>query len=147
MTSNIISNIIKSTCIQLTQTLIMNVVMNNLIPSLIRLFKYLNCFGLVKIFIYLLCTSVLLYIVFKLFKFLKKIISGSSSKSNKSSTLLFKKNKDSNEISSFESKSDDFNLEPKKIIHKSSSSSKIKNNFKDKKIKNLINCEPLLSSF
>ena len=151
MTSNIISNLIKSSCIQMTQSLIMSVIMNNLLPSLLKLFTYLNYFGLVKILTYLLCICVLLYIIYKLFKLLKKIISGSSSKYNKSSTLLFNKNKKSDEISSFESKSSDFNLEiKKKNIHKSTSStstSNLKKKFKNKKIKKLIKSEILLSSF
>lgn len=156
MTQNMISNLIKSVCLQIIQTIIMNVVMNNFLPNLSKLFKYINCLGLIKILIYLLCTCVLFYIIYKLFKLLKNFISGSSlksdksSKSYKSSNLIFNKNINninSDCISSFESKSSDFDLEQKKkIIHKSSSSSKIKNHLK-KKIKNLINSEILLSSY
>jgi hypothetical protein len=120
----------------------MNAIMNKFLPSIAHLFKYLNYIGLVKIFVYFLCVSVLLFIVYKLFK----LIMGAF---DKSSTILLDKkiicNKENECLSSFESKSTDFDLEPKKkIIHIKSSSYNKKD--KKNKIKNLIKSELLLSS-
>lgn len=142
MTSNLLSILIKNTCIQITQSIIMNAIMNKFLPSIAHLFKYLNYIGLVKIFVYFLCVSVLLFIVYKLFK----LIMGAF---DKSSTILLDKkiicNKENECLSSFESKSTDFDLEPKKkIIHIKSSSYNKKD--KKNKIKNLIKSELLLSS-
>lgn len=149
MTSNLFSTLIKNTCIQITQSIIMNAIMNKFLPSIVNLFKYLNYIGLVKIFVYFLCISVLLFIVYKLYKLIMKAFDNSS-KCDKSSKILFDKKikndkDDDNCISSFESRSSDFNLEPKKkIIHVKSSSSSKDN--KKNKIKNLIKSEILLSS-
>lgn len=143
MTSNLISNLIKTTCIQMTQSIIMNAIMKNFLPSLSNLFRYINCLGLINILIYFLIITVLLYILYKLFKFIKKIFYRKS-KHCKSKSNLLNKNI-SREISSFESRSSDFQLEPKKkIIHVTKSSSSKKN--KLSKIKNLIKSESLLSS-
>ena len=152
MTSNLFSTLIKNTCIQITQSIIMHVVMNKFLPSIAKLFKYLNYLGFVKILVYFLCVVVLLFVIYKLYKSLIKVISSSSksyesSKSREFSKKIFDKNY-SNSISSFESKSSDFNLEPKKkIIHKISSSfnKNIKSN-KSKKNNNLIKSELLLTS-
>lgn len=159
MTLKFFSNIIKTTCIQITNTIIMNIIVEKFLPPLLKLLKYLNYLGLIKILIYFLCISVLVYIIFKFFKLLKifkkrfgsefNLHSNSLTKCNNSSTLLFNKNFKinknikSDEISSIESKSSDFNLGScTKIIHKIASSKS--NNKKNKKSTNR---EKLLDSF
>lgn len=120
MTLNVISNLIKTTCVQLTQNLLMNALMKYFLPSLLNLFKFINSIGIVKILIYLLFISVLLFIIIKLFKFLKKIFRKNNQHSNLSIIKNLKKNnfsKSTNYISSFDSKSSDYNLEPKKKIN------------------------------
>lgn len=149
------SSLIKTVGLQLSQTIIINTITDKFMPNITKLFKYLNCFGLMKILTYLLCVSVLLYIAYKLYVVIKKLMCsrGKSLKNllNKKSKNIIKNNSKSKtnkstELSSFESRSSDFDLEPKKnrlLVQKSSSIEKKNNKFL---IKNLIKSESLLSS-
>jgi len=136
--TNIITNLITSTCLQMTQTIIMKVIINKFFPIIAKLLKFLTCYGFIKIFIYLLCSCVLFYILYKLYNIYKKIKSNSSSSSgssksssssepskpskpsNKLQNVFKKKNIKKNilipsiELSPIPSSSNDFVLEPKK---------------------------------
>ena len=62
--NNAITNLIKTACIQMTQSIIMNLIMDKFLPIITNLLKYLSCLGLIKILIYLLCSCVLFYILY-----------------------------------------------------------------------------------
>jgi hypothetical protein len=124
--------------------------MKKLFPSILDMYTYFKCYGLFNIFIYLLCSSVLIFILYKIYlysyKFILKFIGNKNYNSSK---------KNSSELSSFESRTSDFNLNKnntcsiskkknnKSISKKNNSDNKFKNKIK---IKNLLKNEILLSS-
>lgn len=165
MTSNNVSSLIKTACLQVIQSILLNTIMDNVLPMMKNIFRYLSLFGVMKMLLYLLFLCVLVFILYKLYTFIKNLYKSFkiNSESNSSNSLVhYNKNKkiknnlhilssgnksnsskSSSEISSFISKTTDFNLEPKqKIIHKTSSeSSEI-----SKKYKRKSKSEPLISS-
>lgn len=139
---NLFENLIKNACVQITQSIMMDVLMKKFFPSILDIYTYFKCYGLFNIFIYLLCSCVLVFILYKLYLYFYTFILKFFR--HKKYNLISNKNT-TDEISSFDSRSSDFNLNKNRT--NSISKKKNKNNYKFKnKIKNLLKNEVLLST-
>ncbi len=90
-----ISNLITTVFIQLTQSVVMKLIYEKFLPLINKLLKYICYIGISKLIIYLLCITVLLYFLQKMYK-LFRCVSSSSSKCSSGSNSF-------DSFSSFES--------------------------------------------
>lgn len=97
--SNIVMEIVKN----LIQSTLLKILMDKILPYILKLFNCLNTISYYYIFLYISVSVVILFILYKLYIYFK------SHKSHKLSSL---------NISSILSRDSDFDLEPKKMEKK-----------------------------
>jgi hypothetical protein len=129
--NEIISTMFKSVFLSLTQSIVTNLVIKKLLPSILCLYTKFNFIKIslqIKVLVTLLVSGIILCILYKIYKYFF------CNKKHRHSHNHSHQKKKSSELSSFSTNSNDFELDPKKV----------KNNLKKKNKK--LSYESLLSS-
>jgi hypothetical protein len=129
--NKLISTMFKGAFMSLSQSIVTNLVIRKLLPSILSLYAKFNFIKIslqIKVLVTLLVSGIILFLLCKMYKY---FFSNKKNKHNSHSHLNNKKSYTS-DLSSFSSSSNDFVLDPKKV----------KNNLKNKKL----SYESLLSS-